>query len=193
MFGIWAEDTLGDRSITHTFNISIALGATSVISGIFIPPVMSIDKSEVKRGDILTFYGSSAPLATVAVTINSDEELIKYATSGNDGTWTYKFNTIELDYGDHTAKARATKDGDITSFSKVAAFKIGDKNVATKPNRKCPSADLNSDCKVNLVDFSILAYWFKRPLSDTSTKYDLNKDGKISLVDFSILAYYWTG
>jgi hypothetical protein len=47
-----------------------------------------------------------------------------------------------------------------------------------------------------LVDFSIAAYWYKRPISDTFKvieKQWLNGDGKISLVDFSIIAYYWTG
>jgi hypothetical protein len=49
---------------------------------------------------------------------------------------------------------------------------------------------------VNLVDFSIAAYWYKRPLSaDFKVKEaaKLNGDGKIDLVDFSIMAYYWTG
>jgi hypothetical protein len=44
---------------------------------------------------------------------------------------------------------------------------------------------------VNLVDFSILAYWYLKPNPDP--KVDLNSDGIVDLVDFSILAYYWTG
>ena len=54
--------------------------------------------------------------------------------------------------------------------------------------------DLNGDGKVNIVDFSILAYWFKRPLTAAAVKQcvDQTQDGKVSLADFSILAYYWT-
>ena len=52
-----------------------------------------------------------------------------------------------------------------------------------------PKADLHNGCKVNLVDFSILAYWFNRP--SPSAVADLNGDGKVNLTDFSILAYYW--
>jgi hypothetical protein len=52
-------------------------------------------------------------------------------------------------------------------------------------------ADLNSDCKVNLVDFSILKYWNKK--KNPPVRVDLNKDRKIDIVDFSIMAYYWTG
>jgi hypothetical protein len=41
------------------------------------------------------------------------------------------------------------------------------------------------------VDFSIMAYWYKRPNPPASV--DLNGDSKIDLVDFSILAFNWTG
>jgi hypothetical protein len=56
----------------------------------------------------------------------------------------------------------------------------------------CPSrGDLNNDCKVNLIDFSIMAYWYKKPAPPMTV--DLNGDHVVSLVDFSILAYNWTG
>ena len=57
----------------------------------------------------------------------------------------------------------------------------------TKCNGK---ADLNHDCKVNLVDFSIMAYWYGRANPPASV--DLNGDKKVNLIDFSIMAYYWT-
>ena len=63
--------------------------------------------------------------------------------------------------------------------------------------KKCPAkGDLNGDCRVNLVDFSIASYWYKGILSDAFKKIEISKlngDGKINLVDFSIMAYYWTG
>lgn len=53
--------------------------------------------------------------------------------------------------------------------------------------------DFNCSKKVDLQDFSILAYWFKRPLTSAAITLgvDLNRDGKVTLADFSILAYYW--
>jgi len=53
--------------------------------------------------------------------------------------------------------------------------------------------DLNCDAKVNITDFSLLAYWYKRPLTAQAiaSGIDLNHDGKVTLADFSILAYYW--
>ncbi|MCX6712435.1 MAG: hypothetical protein NT041_01955, partial [Candidatus Vogelbacteria bacterium] len=63
--------------------------------------------------------------------------------------------------------------------------------------KKCPAkGDLNGDCKVNLVDFSVAAYWYKRTLTGAmvqTEKDKLNGDGQINLVDFSIIAYYWSG
>ncbi len=57
-------------------------------------------------------------------------------------------------------------------------------------------ADLNCDGRVSLVDFSIAAYWYKKPLSTAFSEIEadrLNGDGRIDLVDFSIMAFYWTG
>ncbi|MBU2544617.1 dockerin type I repeat-containing protein, partial [Patescibacteria group bacterium] len=56
--------------------------------------------------------------------------------------------------------------------------------------------DLNGDGRVNLVDFSIAAYWYKRTISaEFAVKESerMNGDGKVDLVDFSIMAFYWTG
>jgi hypothetical protein len=66
-----------------------------------------------------------------------------------------------------------------------------------KPETNCPQkGDVNGDCRVNLVDFSITAYWYKRSVSTEFMGIEalqLSDDGLINLVDFSILAYYWTG
>ena len=52
-------------------------------------------------------------------------------------------------------------------------------------------SDFNGDGKVELIDFSILIFWFER--ADVPAAMDCNADGKADLVDFSIMAYYWTG
>lgn len=192
-FGVWAEDAKGEHSITHTFSIYVSFGATTVISGIFLPPTISLDKTEVKRGDILNILGYSTPNAEITVVINSETEIIKKMTAQDNGAWLYKFDTLEVEKGDHNAKSRAAKDGDITPFSQTVAFKVGQKNIAAPSKLK--KGDLNGDNKVNLLDFSIAAYWYKRTLSEAAKELEknLNDDGKIDIKDFSILAYYWTG
>lgn len=56
-------------------------------------------------------------------------------------------------------------------------------------------ADLNFDCVVNLVDFSIGVYWYERVPSTAALSLErqaLNGDGKIDMQDFSIMMYYWS-
>ena len=56
--------------------------------------------------------------------------------------------------------------------------------------------DINGDKRINITDFSIVAYWFERPLRGdilVIEKTLFNGDGIIDLVDMSIMAYYWTG
>lgn len=198
-FGVWAEDGRGNRSIVHQFNISLSSGASTLVSGIFIAPTISADKIEVQRGEPINIFGTSAPSSTIALFIGSEKELIKKILTSEDGSWLYKLNSSELEYGDHSARATAAKDGDLTTFSKSIGFKVGTKTVLTPKivKNEIEKVDSNGDGRVNLIDFSILAYWYKRSITAApetiKNKVDINGDGRVDLIDFSILAYYWTG
>jgi len=91
----------------------------------------------------------------------------------------------------HFTRSKAAYNGEISSFSKSISFLVGVKNIMAELPKVAAKGDLNNDRRVNLVDFSIAAYWYKR--SSPPTNVDLNSDGKVDLVDFSIMAYYWTG
>lgn len=54
------------------------------------------------------------------------------------------------------------------------------------------NADLNDDGVVNLVDMSILLYYYNKS-TQLKPRYDFNSDGRVDLIDISILLYYWTG
>ena len=192
IFGVWAEDNKGNRSITHTFSISITAGATTMVSGIFLPPTISLDKNEVKRGDNIAIFGQSAPLADIVVSVSSDEEFFGKTISDKAGAYLYNFDTSFVDYGTHSTKSKASIGNlEISSWGLALGFKVGAKNIAAEPEKKAVKGELNNDGRVNLIDFSIMAYWYKRP--SPPPKVDLNGDGKIDLIDFSIMAYYWTG
>ncbi|MDP2736932.1 MAG: hypothetical protein Q8O59_04120 [bacterium] len=195
-FGVWAEDKNNLRSITHTFSTYIMTGATILVNGIFLPPTISLDKTEVKRGEPLNILGYGAPKAEVVVFINSEEEIVKKTVAQADGGWLYSFDTLEVDYGDHIARARSSLSGGITTFSKGLSFKVSSKSVSSEESKRSTKTDLNNDNRVNLIDFSIAAYWYKRPLTEQArinVDAKLKADGVIDLIDFSILAYYWTG
>ncbi len=191
-FGIRAEDTQRLRSSTQVFTVYLTQGITITIDGIFIAPTIATDKFEVRRGDPITLFGSSAPSAKITVVVNSLTELIKRTTATVNGIWLYKLDTLELELGDHEGKARSLTSDDLSLFSDPVTFIVGTTNkerkVSLRGNRKC---DINQDGRVNLLDFSILAFWYKR--TGFPDKVDLNIDKRVDLSDVSILAYCWTG
>jgi len=191
IFSVYSEDDNGNRSSLLTFPLSVSSGVITNVSGIFISPTIDVDKSEVKKGEIIKIFGQAIPNSDITVIINSDEEIYGKIKADNIGAYLYNLDTLKIEMGNHLAKSRATLAEEISSLSKAINFIVGTKTVFKKTT-KCPAkADLNNDCRVNLVDFSITAYWYKR-LSPPATV-DLNNDGKVNLVDFSIMAYYWTG
>lgn len=195
IFAIYSEDNKGIRSALLTFPVSVTSGATTKVTGIFIAPTIAVDKSEVKRGDNIAIFGQSVPEGEVTIAVNSEEEFFVKTTADDGGVYLYNFDTVVLEMGEHFTKSKAALNGEISPFSKAVSFAVGTKTVE-KDDTGCGRADLNCDRKVNLVDFSIAAYWYKRPISAdfaAKEKERLNGDGKINLVDFSIMAYYWTG
>ena len=107
----------------------------------------------------------------------------------------YAFDSSVLDYGSHTAQSKAIIGNQLVSgLSPAVNFQVGTQNVAAMHTTQCGIGDLNCDGSVNLIDFSIMAYWYGRSaLTGAGLKADLNNDGKVNLVDFSILASHWTG
>lgn len=192
IFSVYSEDSKGTRSSLLTFPVSVTAGATTKVSGIFIAPTIAVDKSEVKRGDNIAIFGQSVPNSEVTISVNSEEEFFNKIKTDASGAYLYNFDTSLLEMGQHFTKSKVALGGEISSFSKALGFAVGTKTVmAEEPKKASEKGDLNSDKKVNIVDFSIIAYWYNRP--STPSSIDLNKDGKVNLVDFSILAYYWTG
>lgn len=196
-FSVYSEDTEGNRSSLLTFPVSITNGVSSNIGGIFITPTISVDKSTVKQGDNIAIFGQSAPNAEVTISVHSNQEFFHKVSTDTKGVYLYNFDSSVLELGNHSTKSKTAKEGQISAFSSAVGFIVGNESIPIVKKNKCPAkADLNGDCKVNLVDFSIAAYWYKRPLNQTALALDKDKlkhDGKIDLTDFSILAYYWTG
>jgi len=59
-----------------------------------------------------------------------------------------------------------------------------------KPSKPKPDPDFNDDGKINIVDLSILLFWYGKTGSEI-IPYDLNEDNMIDIADVSILFYYW--
>ena len=195
IFGVYSEDGQGRRSSLLTFPITVTSGVIVEVGNIFIAPTIAVDKSEVKHGDNIAIFGQSVPDSEITISVNSEDEIFNKTKADTSGACLYNFDTSQIDKGQHFTKSKATVGGAISSFGKMVGFAVGTKNVV-KAAQEFLKGDLNADGRVNLVDFSIAAYWYKRPISAefaVKEKERLSGDGKVDLIDFSIMAYYWTG
>lgn len=195
-FSVYGEDKNGVRSSSFTFPIYITSNVTTNIGGIFIAPTISVDKKEVKKGETIVVFGQSAQSSEITISINSEPEFFIQRQSDSNGVYLLNFDTSVLALGKHSARSKAAKNEEISPFSASVGFAVGSQNVLVPTDSCAKKGDLNADCRINLVDFSIAAFWYKKPLSITfSTKENekLNGDNKIDLVDFSIMAFNWTG
>jgi hypothetical protein len=68
---------------------------------------------------------------------------------------------------------------------------VGTKNIPIEKSNVVVKGDVNNDKRVNLIDFSIVAFWYKKPNAPANV--DINGDKKVDIVDFSIMAFNWTG
>lgn len=183
-FGIWAEDTEGRRSVTQSFTIDLVRRATTTISGIFIPPTISLAPTQIERGEKVNIFGQVFPKSQVNIFI-SPKEIVRETIASLQGKWALELDTGLLEEGEHNVRAKAFfGDGEQSPFSQTISF------LVLFP--KCKGADLNFDGKINLVDFSILLY-FWHSISPENRCVDINQDGMVNIVDFSIMMFVWTG
>jgi len=78
-------------------------------------------------------------------------------------------------------------EGEQSPFSQTLPFL-----VLKKGSMVCKGADLNFDGNVNIVDFSILLYFWNNTQPSNRCA-DINFDGTVDIFDFSIMMYWWTG
>ena len=197
-FALYSEDSKGNRSAIRTFPVTLTKNVLNKIDSIFLAPTLSGDKTEVRRGDPIIFFGQSAPRAQVTLEVHSDQPYFVNVPAARDGVYFYTFDSAPLELGQHAAQSRSATGTIMSPQSTAYGFTVGTKNVyGSSTALGCPKkGDVNRDCRVNLVDFSIAAFWYQQKLSPAFAvreKTYLNGDGKITLIDFSIMAFYWTG
>ena len=194
IFSIYGEDNKGMTSSTFVFSVKISQGSTTTIDNILIAPTINTNKNEVKIGDIITVSGQSTPQTDIDIIIDSEKETSVKTKTDNNGYYFYNLDTSLLEKGNYSIKSKISTNKE-TNYSKSIKFIVGESNVI-KNLQGYSKSDLNGDGRINLVDFSIAAYWYKKPLSESFYQIEkelLNGDGKIDLIDFSIMAFYWNG
>ncbi len=191
-FGVYAVDKNGTRSSTFstTFTVSGARGST--LSNINVMPSIKVTPNPVDPNSIVQISGFAIPDATITIENQNDKSSASLktltATSDANGAWSIDLSTSGFQTGTYKVRAKARQDGGVsTNFSDFTYYGVGAQ--AQVPQ----TSDLNRDGKVNLIDFSILLYWWNSNGGASNPPADINRDGKVSLTDFSIMIFNWTG
>ncbi len=189
-FGVYAEDVNGLKSPTSSFPVAVTESITVTIDNIFLAPTIAVDSTQVKKGDPISIFGTTAPNASVSVHVHSAQEFINTISATSVGRWFKQFDTSVLELGDHVTFSRSSANNLVTDQSNTVAFVVGDSTIKADLNYK--RSDLNNDGFVNIIDFSMLLYyWYQTP--PATSKADINKSGLVDITDLSIMLYDWTG
>lgn len=187
--GFWSTDAFGTRSITYSTTFDVTQGAVTDIHGVLLPPTIRVSSTEFNPGDVITISGQAPPNKTVEIYIGNTK--IAETGSNSGGDWSLAFDSTSLTPNEYALKARyLTGSSNLkteSSYSTVVSLFVGVDGKAARPS------DLNRDGKVNLIDFSILIFWWGTAGGDSNPPADINQNARVGLEDFSILLFNWTG
>jgi cysteine-rich repeat protein len=188
--GIWANDGDGNKSITLNSTFDVTQGAITNLNGVILPPTISVQSQNINPGAQIQISGRSVPNSEVQLHID-DSVLVEFTTADSDGNWSLLFDTSKVSIAEHILRAKSINGTPPltteSSFSTSLQLFVGVDGQASQPS------DLNRDGFVNLIDFSILIFWWQTAGGDSDPPADINSNGSVSLEDFSILLFNWTG
>lgn len=190
-FGVYATDVNGIRSSVYTSTISIIADTGNLISQIYVPPTISVENDTLEPGALLVASGQGIPETPVELLIfrqsrDPIEVLRATSTTNIAGNWTADIEIEGLELGTYLVRARSViPNVESVEYSSVVYIGIGGEPEPDFGLR----ADINKDGYVNLVDFSILLFYWDTDDYDA----DINLDGLVDITDFSIMVFYWTG
>ncbi|MDC1205622.1 hypothetical protein N8083_02125 [Candidatus Pacebacteria bacterium] len=191
-FGIYATDDNDVKSTTFSTSFSVQGARTSSLSNINIMPSILVVPDPVDLGAVAKVTGFSIPDATISIENENDKSTASLktftTTSDSSGEWSIDVDTTGFTRGTYKIRAKAEQIGGVeTHFSDYTYYGVGQEAEVQI------SADLNRDGSVNLVDFSILLFWWGSDGGISDPPADINRDGNVSLTDFSIMLFNWTG
>ncbi len=191
-FSVYANDANKVKTGTYSTSFTVAGARASALSNVQLPPSIKVSPDPVNPGQPLTISGYAIPNATVTIENEKDGSSVSRkqytATSDGSGKWSVPIDTAAFSSGTYKVRAKAEQSLTLkTNFSGYTLYGVG--QSANRPL----NTDLNRDGKVNLVDFSILLFWWNTNAGDSDPSADINADGKVNLTDFSILLFNWTG
>lgn len=186
VFGIYGKDTKGRNTRTIYYTLNLAAGTSTTVSGVFLSPTISLSSSQIYKGENIVISGTTYPLSTVSIFLSPGNKLFTTRAKTN-GNWSYGLDTDNFGKGTYDLITRSLSPlGEYSDFSKELSFEIFPTQTI-----ECRGADLNLDGKIDIIDFSILLYFWgqKNPINNCA---NINDSDTVDLVDFSIMMYYWS-
>lgn len=192
-FGVYAIDTNDVKSTTFSTSFTVTGARTSELTNINIMPSIRVRPDPVDIGQMVTVSGYSIPNAQITVENRSDKSSASLktftTTSNSSGAWSIEIDTAGFGADTYKVRAKAQQQSSLgitTNFSDYTYYGVGQE-------AETMTADLNTDGRVNLTDFSILLFWWGSDGGNSNPPADINRDGDVSLTDFSIMLFNWTG
>lgn len=185
LINLFSTDINNRKSITTSLTVTVTSGTTTSLTDILMPPTIDLNSTNIPKNGDIRIFGYAEPDAIVNVYISSEHESITKIISDSNGSYAIIFNTSPLAEDEHITKSRAIFEELLSPFSHTLRFFIGKAGIKT--------ADLNKDGKVNIIDFSILLFWWNTNQQRGLDIADINNDSKVNIVDFSIMLFQWTG
>lgn len=191
-FGVYATDRNGIRSSTFSTTFTVTGSRSSSLSNVNIMPSIEVEPDPVDPGEVVRFSGYAIPDATITIENQNDRtsaSLKTFTTTSNgNGQWSFETDTTGFTTGTYKVRAKALQTGGVsTNFSEFTYYGVGEEAEGPR------TTDLNRDGSVNLIDFSILLFWWNSDGGNSNPPADINADGRVSLTDFSIMIFNWTG
>lgn len=164
----------------------------TTISDIILPPTIELNTNRITPGEAIEISGRGTP--DYRAMIFTEPPLNSFEVDVNDlGEYQYTFSdTSNLELGDHKIYALLQNlIGSQSLFSNTLFFRVisGEEEPGEEPVCNISRGDLNCDDLVDLVDFSILLFYW----GSNEGLADINNDGTVNLVDFSVMMFYWQG
>lgn len=187
LYTLFAKDIAGERSVLLNYPIFIKKGYNTFVNNIIFSPTISTDKLEIKEGDYLSISGYAMNNEDLLISFEGEIDVVFQVKSNQYGKYNLTLPMTDFPLGNYFV---FTKYKNYNRISKLVRFSITNQNVLNTKAVSSIPGDCNRDSVINLVDFSVLSFWFKR--TNPPVCLDANEDKIINLKDFSILAFYWT-
>lgn len=182
---IHAEDVLTRTTQTTSFSVDLFLNTTTTLNNIAIPSTINAHPTTMFERGPITLSGLSHPLSQITVFMQGTSLYSDVVVANSLGEWSYtfdsRFNTLNTGLN-YVYAREVVVGGYISDFTQNFYFTVN----------SCLRADVNCDSYVNLVDFSIMLYYWMQSYP-TNFRADINDDFVVNLTDFSIMLFYWTG